>query len=181
MKKVLVLVSSVREGRASAALASTVIDEIKDRKEMVGEIVDLQKLQLPFYDAELLPSAEGFVSEHENVRQWQQLVKESDGLVMLTPEYNAGLAATQKNAIDWLHPEWKDKPIAVVGYSWHGAPTSRVHLSDVLKRVDAREVQPATALSFKIQIETDGTTLDVADVSAQLSATLDALEAAIGK
>ena len=175
MKKVLVLVSSVREGRASAALASTVIDEIKNRKELVGEIVDLKDLQLPFYDAELLPSAEGFVSEHENIRQWQRLVKESDGLVMLTPEYNAGMAATQKNAIDWLFNEWTDKPVAFVAYGWYAGAHTLAQLQEISTVIKWKPVEKSAGLQFTKDIELDGSSIDGGLATQIVGETLDLL------
>lgn len=51
---------------------------------------------LPFYsvDDELTPSPE--------VVAFKQAVKEADGVIWLTPEYNHSIPGVLKNAIDWL-------------------------------------------------------------------------------
>jgi NAD(P)H-dependent FMN reductase len=36
--------------------------------------------------------------------------------LIITPEYNHGPAAVLKNALDWVGPEWVDKPVSFVSY-----------------------------------------------------------------
>lgn len=40
-------------------------------------------------------------------------IKSSDGVLMVTPEYNGGYPASLKNVIDLLYDEWYRKPIAI--------------------------------------------------------------------
>jgi len=39
-----------------------------------------------------------------------------DALVFVIPEYNHSFNAATKNAIDYLHQEWKHKPYGIVSY-----------------------------------------------------------------
>jgi len=40
----------------------------------------------------------------------------ADGYIALTSEYNHGYPASLKNAMDYVFPEFKRKPMAFVGY-----------------------------------------------------------------
>ena len=67
---------------------------------------------LPFYsvDDELTPSPE--------VVAFKQAVKEADGVIWLTPEYNHSIPGVLKNAIDWLSRVDKvmiNKPSLIMG------------------------------------------------------------------
>ena len=49
----------------------------------------------------------------ENVLDFAKKVKEADGIIIVTPEYNGGLSANLKNAIDNLCYEWQGKPFSI--------------------------------------------------------------------
>ena len=179
MKNILVMTGSIRKKRAGDGVLGLVLQELKKHPELNVTVADLRELALPLLDSADIPSTKGFTSEYANVEDWRRLVAAADGVIMLTPEYNAGLSAAQKNALDWLYEEWRDKPVAVVGYSHHGAPSSRSHLSDVLRRLGAHEISPATALAFNQTISMDGEAIDQTEITKQLTATITALEAAL--
>jgi NAD(P)H-dependent FMN reductase len=44
----------------------------------------------------------------------------------VTPEYNHGISAPLKNAIDYLHAEWQHKPVGFVSYGGVAAGTRAV-------------------------------------------------------
>jgi NAD(P)H-dependent FMN reductase len=48
-----------------------------------------------------------------NVIEYAARIKNADGVIIVTPEYNGGYPASLKNAIDLLYAEWKRKPVAV--------------------------------------------------------------------
>ena len=149
--------------------------EILEERGATVQVADLKQLNMPFVDGEVIPVAEDFVPPHDSVAQWQQLVQVSDGLVLLSPEYNNQISAIQKNAIDWLYSDWVDKPIAVVGYSWSGAAPVIELLGKLIARVGARPMTRSAQLYFKKDIELDGTPLDAAAVRDKIAATVDEL------
>lgn len=64
--------------------------------------------QLPhFDDTEIVP---------EPVLQFRQLLAESDGVIICTPEYAFGVPGTLKNALDWTvgTGEFVNKPVALI-------------------------------------------------------------------
>lgn len=80
---------------------------------MAVEPFDLR--DVPLYDADV--EAEGFPAAVQALRE---AVAAADGLLIATPEYNAGMPAVTKNAVDWLSrrpaPTPLDgKPVLVVG------------------------------------------------------------------
>jgi len=40
-------------------------------------------------------------------------IKSTDGVIIVTPEYNGGYPASLKNVVDLLYDEWRRKPIAI--------------------------------------------------------------------
>lgn len=83
------------------------------------ELVDLKDLDLPLLDTPTPPSMS---PEYQNDHQaaWGKIVAEADGFVFVTPEYNHGMPASLKNAIDYLAQEWANKPVAFVSYGADG-------------------------------------------------------------
>ena len=64
------------------------------------------------------------------VEQLRRAVRNADGLLLATPEYNHGVPGVLKNAIDWLsqplrHSALEGKPTAVMGASTGLAGTAR--------------------------------------------------------
>jgi NAD(P)H-dependent FMN reductase len=88
------------------------------------EVADLAELQLPLLDEPAHPRLQQY--EHQHTRDWSALVGAADAFVFVTPEYNYGYPASLKNAIDYLHNEWKYKPLGYVSYGGIAAGTRAV-------------------------------------------------------
>ncbi|MEZ5114335.1 MAG: NAD(P)H-dependent oxidoreductase [Nocardioidaceae bacterium] len=54
-----------------------------------------------------MPGAAGGVYENPKTTRWSQTIEQYDGYVFVTPEYNHGVPAALKNAVDVLYPEWR--------------------------------------------------------------------------
>ena len=171
MTKVLVVIGSARKGRVADKIASYVNEEIAKHEGIEAITADLKELELPFFDSELIPSNPDYTISNENVQKWQGLVAHSDAVVLLTPEYNRGLSAIQKNAIDWLKNEWEDKKVAIVGYSW-GRDAAIASLEGTLDNLKADLIQPVTHLKFMQEINPDGSFIDEEAARKQISLTI---------
>ena len=73
--------------------------------------------QVPLYNEDV--EAAG---EPEAVARFKQAIREADGLLIATPEYNHGVPGVTKNAVDWAsRPPRKSpldgKPVAILGAS----------------------------------------------------------------
>jgi NAD(P)H-dependent FMN reductase len=52
--------------------------------------------------------------------QLSEAIEAGDGVLIVTPEYNNGYPGVLKNALDYLRPEFKRKPVGVVTVSAGG-------------------------------------------------------------
>ncbi|MCK1796697.1 GNAT family N-acetyltransferase [Streptomyces sp. XM4193] len=125
--RVLVLVCSTRPRALGPLVGQWLTDSLGSSAESLGVDlvpVSLGDLDLPFLDEEEHPSTG--VHHHEHTRRWSRIVDEADGFVVVTPEYNYGMPATLKNALDFLGPEWAWKPVGFVSYGHTSAGTRAV-------------------------------------------------------
>jgi len=76
-------------------------------------IIDLKAYNFSIFEGTL----KTLIAPAENVLEFAAKIKSSDGIIIVTPEYNGGYPASLKNAIDLLYEEWKHKPIAIVTVS----------------------------------------------------------------
>jgi NAD(P)H-dependent FMN reductase/GNAT superfamily N-acetyltransferase len=125
--RVLVLICSNRPGALGPAIGQWLIDAITARATRLDvELVpvSLGSLGLSFLDEEEHPSSS--VYRHEHTRRWSAIADAADGFIAVTPEYNYGMPATLKNALDYLSAEWAWKPIGFVSYGHTSAGTRAV-------------------------------------------------------
>jgi NAD(P)H-dependent FMN reductase len=66
--------------------------------------------------------------------------------VFVTPEYNHGVPAAMKNAVDVLGPEWADKAVAFVAYGSDGGVRAVEHWRTVLANLRASDVRAQVSL-----------------------------------
>lgn len=104
---------SLREGSYNKAL-------IKAAKELAPAHLNISIFDLkgiPLYNADV--EAKG---NPKRVSEFKEAIRKADGLLIATPEYNHGVAAVTKNAIDWASRPAKsaplnEKPVGILGAS----------------------------------------------------------------
>jgi NAD(P)H-dependent FMN reductase len=90
------------------------------------ELVDLRQLALPLMDEANHPRQQLYTQQH--TKDWSARVAAADAFVFVTPEYNHGLSAPLKNALDYLHAEWLYKPVGFVSYGGAAGGTRAVQM-----------------------------------------------------
>ncbi|MDJ0356297.1 bifunctional NAD(P)H-dependent oxidoreductase/GNAT family N-acetyltransferase [Paenarthrobacter sp. PH39-S1] len=128
--RILVIVASTRPGRLAPAIAEWFTDATRsdaDRADARFELADLDEIALPLLDEPEHPS--GGVYRHEHTRKWSRQVAAADAFVIVTPEYNYGMPAVLKNALDFLYEEWAWKPVAFISYGNTSAGTRSVEMA----------------------------------------------------
>lgn len=140
------------------------------------EVVDTSILAaLPYFDASFPPSFDGYTIPHDSVQKWSDMVTAADAVLLVMPEYNHGLTAIQKNALDWLYGEWKDKPLGIVTYGFYGGAHALTAFSAVNDNIKTKLIEPITQITFGKEVAPDGTVTDEATITSSIKNTVDAL------
>jgi NAD(P)H-dependent FMN reductase len=111
-----VLLGSTRAGRQSVKVARFVHERMRRRGRIETEILDLLEYDFPILEERLR-----FLDHPPpGLREFGEKIARADSLVIVTPEYNNGYPGVLKNALDYLLPEYRRKPVAVVTVSAGG-------------------------------------------------------------
>lgn len=146
--KVGIIVGSTRNGRMGERVGKWVYSKAQKQADWDVTLIDLESYELPMYDDAKLPVMMGGVYENAAVTKWSEVIAAQDAFVILTPEYNHGMPAPLKNALDWLAREWANKALGIVSYS--GVSTGGVRAAEQLRLITAwlgmASVQVAVAI-----------------------------------
>lgn len=133
---------------------------------------DLRLTEIPIRDLPLY-NRDDELSPGTAVTQFKQSVEESDGLLLISPEYNRSIPAPMKNAIDWGSRPWGHnsfarKPTGIIGASTGAIGTAVMQSSmrGVLSFLDAPQLNaPEAYVTFSPDVfRPDG---EVTDPSAE--------------
>ncbi|MDN0194362.1 NAD(P)H-dependent oxidoreductase [Streptomyces sp. S.PNR 29] len=132
---VTVVVGSNRHGRFGSVVADWLLGHVRDRDDLVPEVVDVAETDLPTTFART-PEATAALAEIT------PKLAGADAFVVLTPEYNHSFPAGLKNLIDWHYAEWRAKPVALVSYGGiSGGLRAVEHLRQVFAELHAVTVR----------------------------------------
>jgi NAD(P)H-dependent FMN reductase len=129
--KLEIIIGSTRPGRVALPIAQwieTVAVAHGGFAEV--ELVDLAEVKLPFMDEPNHPRLAQYT--HQHTRDWSAKVAGADAFVFVSPEYNFGMSASLKNALDYLHSEWAYKPVGLVSY---GGVAAGARAAQMIKQV----------------------------------------------
>jgi chromate reductase len=135
---------SLRRGSFNRALVETA-------RQLAPEGMTIEPISIgsmPFYNADV--EADG---DPASVVAFKNALREADGLIIATPEYNDGIPAVLTNAIDWGsrlpgRAPLTGKPMALMGASPSQIGTARaqLHLRQLLGHLRARVLPPPELL-----------------------------------
>lgn len=110
--KLALMGGSLRPASLNARLLRHLARELQARGHQVSTFTG-DALRLPLYEEGATPSAEALALHGA--------LQESQGLVIVSPEYNAGIPGHLKNAVDWLSTmkpsPWTGLPVLLCGAS----------------------------------------------------------------
>ncbi|MGV1034043.1 MAG: NADPH-dependent FMN reductase [Microbacteriaceae bacterium] len=112
--RIAIIIGTTRQGRFSEQPAHWIARLAEQRDDLQAELIDLRDWPLPFFD-EPKPIAQT-PPQLELARRWEAKLAEFDGYIFVTAEYNHGIPAVLKNAIDYAYAEFNRKPAACVSY-----------------------------------------------------------------
>lgn len=131
MKKIKVILGSSRQGRNGKKVADWFMKQTESFKDRLDfELLDLADWPIPFFDN---PGSPAMGAELSGLAiDWSKKIADSDGIIIVTPEYNHGYPAVLKNALDVIYKEWNYKPVSFVSY---GAVSAGIRAVEQLKQV----------------------------------------------
>ncbi len=127
--RILVFYGSYRVDRIGIRLAHFVVEQLRRRGETV-ELIDAKAVGLPILDRMYKEYPRGSVPEA--LEKLATQIREADGFVFVTGEYNWSVQPGLKNLTDHFLEEWFWRPAAIASYSagrfagaraataWHG-------------------------------------------------------------
>ncbi len=168
-----VIVGSVREGRLSRPIADWVKDRIDQHAAFDADLLDLADWNLPMF-AEPNPPATGRYTG-EKQRAWAEKIAAADGYILVTPEYNHGMSAVLKNALDTVYAEWARKPVAFVAHGTFGGARAVEQLRQVTAALAMAPLGAAVHLQGAAKLR-EGDRFNAGEIEdKRLSALLDEL------
>jgi chromate reductase, NAD(P)H dehydrogenase (quinone) len=120
MKKISIIVGSTRKGSYNRVVANYLLNQFSDKLSIKITEIDT----LPFFSQDLeqdLPAV---------VTNFIDDISQSDGIVIVTPEYGNMIPGVLKNSLEWLSRDYSKaavigKPVAIIGASTGGFGTVR--------------------------------------------------------
>jgi NAD(P)H-dependent FMN reductase len=151
MLKVGIITGSTRPSRKSPDVAKWVLEIARRRDDAEYELVDIKDFELPLLDEPMPPSMGKYEQPH--TKRWAAKIASLDAFVFVTPEYNHGIPAALKNAIDFLFAEWKHKAAGFVSYGAVGGVRAVEQMRLVLAEVHVATVRAQVPLSMWTDFE----------------------------
>ena len=166
--RLLGLSGSLRRASNSTAVLRGLQDALRPRAAL--DIFPLHAI--PLYneddDAEHAP---------ESVRALRSAIEASDGVIMISPEYNHGMSGVLKNALDWASRPYglsvlKTKPVLTMTTSpaFTGGVRAQQQMNETLASIPARPVfRPQIVIGGVHEKVRDGRLIDEAALSFALA------------
>jgi len=120
MLKFALIIGSTRPNRFADRPARWVADRAKTLSEFELDVHDLRDQALPFFEEPAPPAASRGRFTNPAAIAWDAKLAGYDGFIMTVAEYNHGMTAVMKNALDSAFNGWKNKPVGFVGYGGTG-------------------------------------------------------------
>ncbi|ABR48146.1 NADPH-dependent FMN reductase [Alkaliphilus metalliredigens QYMF] len=146
MTKIGIILGSTRPGRNGEAVAKWVLEQSKKRTDAEFEIVDIADYNLPLLDEAYPAMMQQYSKDH--TKKWSEKIKEFDGYIVVTPEYNHSTSGALKNAIDYLNVEWGDKAAGFVSYGSAGGSRAVEHLRQIFAELKVATVRAQIMFSL---------------------------------
>jgi NAD(P)H-dependent FMN reductase len=144
--KIGIIISTTREGRFGDRPAKWIKALATVRGDAEYEIVDLKDYPLPFFEEAVSPARR--TPDNEVAQRWERKIDELDGYIFVTAEYNHGIPAVLKNALDYAYREFNRKPAGFVGYGGVGGARAVQQLRTILAQFQVASVSSAVHIGF---------------------------------
>lgn len=151
MTKIGIIIGSTRPGRNGLAVGKWVYSLAQKRNDAEFELIDILDYNLPLYDEPYPAMMQQYTKDH--TKKWSEKIKEFDGFVFVTAEYNHTIPGALKNAIDFLNVEWVNKAVGFVSYGSAGGSRAVEHLRLVAGELQMADVRAQVMLNLFTDFE----------------------------
>ena len=112
--KVAIVIGTTRKGRVTPRMAQWIMNHATTNYPEINFTL----LDLADYDLPLLEEAPWTPDRAltEGAQRWLQELEEADGYIFVTAEYNHGIPAVLKNALDYTNGQMKRKPALIYSH-----------------------------------------------------------------
>jgi len=143
MAKIAIIVGSVRRDRQGIKVARWFEKKLKERNHTIF-FIDPLELNLPILDR----MYKEMTDPPQKLKELREMIKEADGYIPVTPEYNHSTSSALKNTLDYFLEEYFFKPSAIVSYSVGGF--GGIIAAQQLRIIFAELGAPSISSSFTI-------------------------------
>jgi NAD(P)H-dependent FMN reductase len=155
IKKVALIIGSTRPIRVGPTVASFVqriFATSPSFPKVSISVLDVKDFNLPIFNELLLPAMIPHLGPYTHAHSiaWASAIAPFDAYILLSPEYNFGVPASVKNAIDYVYNEWTGKPILIVTYGILGGSQASLALGTILNGMKLKVVETKPQLAFKM-------------------------------
>jgi NAD(P)H-dependent FMN reductase len=160
--KVAVIYGSVRSHRQGIKAAKFIAKNLKERGHK-ATLVDPKEYNLPFLDKMYKEYDKG--KAPELLEKLAKIIKNADGYIVVSGEYNHSVPAALKNMIDYFMEEYFYKPSGIVTYSAgpFGGVRVAVHLRAILGEVGTVSIPSMFPISrVQSSFDDEGNAIDKA-------------------
>lgn len=128
--KFTVILGTAREGRKSVHAAEKTVEKLRGSGHEVF-YYDLKEKNIPPLGNRTYRD-EGPVPD--DIQELSKFVEDSDGVIIVAPEYNHSIPGIMKTALDYLYAEYDEKPFSFITVSSGGYGGLRAlnHLQDIV-------------------------------------------------
>ena len=151
MPKIQIITGSTRPNRLNRQVADWVYSIASQRDDIDVELVDIADFNLPLFDEPMSPAMAAPTKDH--TKKWASKVREADGYIFITPEYNHSVSGALKNAIDFVYGEWNNKAAGFVGYGSAGGARAIEHLRGIMGEIQVADVRSTVMLNLMNDFE----------------------------
>ena len=180
MKKIIIISSSIREGRLGHRVALFMKSYLIENSIAEVEILDLNEYKFPIFEERVF----NLKNPPANLLDFVDRFKKSDGVIIASSVYNYSFPASLKNAIDVMYPEWGRKVVglssATMGFV-EGLPTT-FQIENTLSQMGAF-VSPKKYFAINISkvFNEDGIPVDKEKEEKKLKPMIDEFMYLVGK
>jgi NAD(P)H-dependent FMN reductase len=146
LPKIGVIVGTTRAGRFADRPTEWLMNLVKTRADATFEVVDLRDYPMPFFDEPRSPIT--VPPKSEVALRWAKKLAELDGFIFITAEYNHGISAVLKNALDYAYKEFNRKPATFVAYGSVGGARAVEQLRLILAELQVASLRHAVHIGY---------------------------------